>query len=209
MNFSAMEASVRIFSKPTILNLNRHIIHRTTPSSVTLSLKRHRFTKLPQHSRSSLSPICRSPTFPSEPNSFKVFQPFSSLSHVSQFHSPPLAQSTDGVLSWSPASQSAINGNGGVLRGNDCEVTVVLLGWLGSKTKHLKRYVEWYNSRGFHTVTLVTDVRDVLWFDLGRRAEERVLSLAGELVSWVSEKGPDGRERSLVFHTFSNTGWFV
>ncbi|XP_030498997.1 uncharacterized protein LOC115714432 [Cannabis sativa] len=209
-----MEAPVRrIFLKPTtVLNLNRHhLIHKTTPSFVTLPLKRHRrLAKLAQP-KLSVSPICRSSTFPSEPNPFKPFQSFSSLSQISHYHSPsPLSQTNDGVSSWSSASQNPINGNDGVLGGkNDCEVAVVLLGWLGCKTRHLKRYAEWYNSRGFHTVTFVTNVREVLWFDLARRAEERVLTLADELISWVSEKGPDGKERCLVFHTFSNTGWFV
>uniref|UniRef100_A0A803PFF5 Cytidyltransferase-like domain-containing protein n=1 Tax=Cannabis sativa TaxID=3483 RepID=A0A803PFF5_CANSA len=208
-----MEAPVRrIFLKPTtVLNLNRHhLIHKTTPSFVTLPLKRHRrLAKLAQP-KLSVSPICRSSTFPSEPNPFKPFQSFSSLSQISHYHSPsPLSQTNDGVSSWSSASQNPINGNDGVLGGkNDCEVAVVLLGWLGCKTRHLKRYAEWYNSRGFHTVTFVTNVREVLWFDLARRAEERVLTLADELISWVSEKGPDGKERCLVFHTFSNTGWY-
>ncbi|PON74010.1 hypothetical protein TorRG33x02_247870 [Trema orientale] len=207
---SAMEAPVRLFSKPTILNLNRHLVQKTTPPSVKFSPKRHRFTKPPlsPHS-SSFSPICRSPTWPLDPNPFKLFQPFSSLTHISHFHSPPLSQSNDGVLGWSLASHKAVNGNDNVLGSKDREVTVVLLGWLGAKTKHLKRYVEWYNSRGFHAVTFVTDVNEILWFDLGRRVEKRISTLADELVSWVSEKGLDGRERCLVFHTFSNTGWFV
>ncbi|XP_047973024.1 transmembrane protein 53 [Salvia hispanica] len=89
----------------------------------------------------------------------------------------------------------------------DSEVAVVILGWLGAKPKHLRRYVEMYNARGIHAVTFVASVMDVLSFDLGRKLEERVRSLADELAAWLSDHG--GRDRILIFHTFSNTGWLA
>ncbi|KAL5538612.1 hypothetical protein UlMin_043097 [Ulmus minor] len=202
-----MEASAKILFNPTIVNLNRQIFKKTTPPSVIFPPRISRFPKSPL-SHASFSPICRSSTYP-DSNPFKSFLPFSSLtSQINHFQSP-VSHSNEGVLAWNRASQSSIYGSESVFGNKEREVTVVLLGWLGAKTKHLKRYVEWYNSRGFNAVTFVTDVSEIFWFDLGRRVEKRISTLTGELVSWVSERGVDGRERCLVFHTFSNTGWFV
>ncbi|GKA34035.1 transmembrane protein 53 [Tanacetum coccineum] len=88
-------------------------------------------------------------------------------------------------------------------------VTVVVLGWLGSQQKHLRRYAEMYNVVGVNAVTFAVSVDNVIGFDFGRKLERRVEELCQEVVEWVERKEEDGRERVVMFHTFSNTGWLA
>ncbi|KAI4386768.1 hypothetical protein MLD38_004670 [Melastoma candidum] len=93
---------------------------------------------------------------------------------------------------------------------SDRDVAVVVLGWLGAQEKHLRRYLEWYNSRGYRSVGFIVGVDEVLWrLDFARSVEERLEEFLEDLVQWVMQGKAIGKERSLVFHCFSNTGWLV
>ncbi|BAT93640.1 uncharacterized protein HKW66_Vig0198830 [Vigna angularis] len=82
---------------------------------------------------------------------------------------------------------------------------VVLLGWLGARQKHLKKYAEWYTSRGFHVITFTLSMGEILSYRPGGKAEENVQLLVDHLADWL--EGENGK--NLVFHTFSNTGWLT
>ncbi|KAA0036219.1 hypothetical protein IC582_018441 [Cucumis melo] len=128
---------------------------------------------------------------------------------ASDYLSSFLSESNGSDWTWNRASESAIGNNVGILQGEKGAATVVLLGWLGAKTKHLRRYVEWYNARGINALTFIVDPREFLWFALSRKVEQRISDLAVELISWLSEGEESDKDRSLIFHTFSNTGWFI
>lgn len=91
----------------------------------------------------------------------------------------------------------------------DCSVVksktvVVLLGWLGARQKHLKRYAEWYTSKGYHVITFTFPMAEVLSYQVGGKAEQNVELLVNHLADWLEDDG-----KNLVFHTFSNTGWLT
>lgn len=81
----------------------------------------------------------------------------------------------------------------------------MLLGWLGARQKHLRRYADLYRDRGVGSVRFVVPVRELLGLDLGRRVERRVADLAAEIAAWCDAD----HRRTLLFHTFSNTGWLA
>ncbi|KAI3941671.1 hypothetical protein MKX01_018261 [Papaver californicum] len=82
---------------------------------------------------------------------------------------------------------------------------VVLLGWLGAKQKHLKRYADWYTSRGFHAITFTFPMAEILNYQVVGKSEENIELLVNHLADWLEEE----EGKNLVFHTFSNTGWLT
>lgn len=226
----AMEASVRIFgssafnrrlsssflTKCQTLNPSTKFNLPHSPTSVSLAFSAtHRINSLSRNPHCSAG--VQSSSFPlssrnSNPLGFllslsasRTFNSEISIEHLDQ----ALSDSNDGRFSWHRATRNVTGGEIGVSRDRGSVVTVVLLGWLGAKRKYLKRYIDLYNSRGIHVVTFFVQIRDLIGFNLGRRVEKRLSALARELVSWLSEPGNDESERLLLFHTFSNTGWFA
>jgi Eukaryotic protein of unknown function (DUF829) len=96
------------------------------------------------------------------------------------------------------------------ISGSNCgsvksKTVVVLLGWLGAKQRHLKKYADWYTSRGYHAITFTFPMSDVVSYKVGGKAEQELELLANHLAGCVEEEGGT----CLVFHTFSNTGWLT
>lgn len=186
------------------------------PRNLNLNLNRQISTTFfPKSHSLSVASTLKSPRFKSlssNPFNNAIFRPspFSNPSQLGFFLSlsSPNSQSHPNhgaFFHWHRASAPLA---GVPARGKSkSEVAAVILGWLGATPKHLRRYAELYTSRGMDAITFVVPVRDVLCFDLGRKVENRIQELANELVSWLSKA--EGRQRGLIFHTFSNTGWLV
>ncbi|KAL3813166.1 hypothetical protein ACJIZ3_014434 [Penstemon smallii] len=193
-------SSSRHFPNSLILRNNSifHLYFPQTKQSLNSPFHRHFPTLSLHHSQPKINTFPISPTTRFSPPHNFLHRVFFGLDR-NTFH-------------WNYASFPVTLNNGDEIVAFDDdkgpEVAVVLLGWLGAKRKHLRRYVELYNERGIHAVTFVASVMDVLSFDLGKKLEEKIERLSRELVSWLSSN-EGGRERFLIFHTFSNTGWLA
>ncbi|PAN03887.1 hypothetical protein PAHAL_1G027300 [Panicum hallii] len=116
-----------------------------------------------------------------------------------------LPPDSEPFIEWDPhPADSAASPLGGGGPGEGATL-VVLLGWLGARQKHLRRYADLYRERGVGAVRFVVPVRELIGLDLGRRVESRVADLSDEIAAWCDAD----RRRTLLFHTFSNTGWIA
>ncbi|KAJ8769943.1 hypothetical protein K2173_009025 [Erythroxylum novogranatense] len=116
------------------------------------------------------------------------------------------ASSPDVLYRWHLPEPNAIDVTGASNCSSEKSRTVVvLLGWLGSKQKHLKKYAEWYTSRGFHAITFTFPIAEILSYQVGGKAEQDIELLVNHLADWMEEE----HGKKLVFHTFSNTGWLT
>ncbi|CAK8574248.1 unnamed protein product [Lathyrus sativus] len=111
-----------------------------------------------------------------------------------------VSDSTEFLYKWHLPEPNTIGGLSG-----KSKTVVVLLGWLGAKQKHLKKYAEWYTSKGYHVITFTFPMAEVMSYHPGGKAEQNVHMLVDHLADWLEEEN----EKNLVFHTFSNTGWLT
>jgi hypothetical protein len=122
--------------------------------------------------------------------------------------SPPLLSSISLLHTWHLPLNS-LDKSASCGQGTSSSTTVVLLGWLGAEHRHLKKYAEWYTSRGMHAVTFIVPMKDLFTLDAVDKAEKHVDILTGNLVNWIKEDVEQGNDKHLIFHTFSNTGWLT
>ncbi|KAL6520031.1 hypothetical protein OROHE_017174 [Orobanche hederae] len=204
-----MAASARIFHSPNC-HFHHSILLKTSRLRIPFG-KPPRFRSSYRFPSFSLNSHNHSPSRSQHGNPFNT-SPDSgpaTFSISSKYLGRFLFGPADNSFRWNFASGQHISNinNGIVVDDRRPEIAVVMLGWLGAKPKHLRRYVELYNAKGIHAVTFVASVMDVLSFDLGKKLEERIQRLTNELGSWLSNES--GRDRFLLFHTFSNTGWLA
>lgn len=204
-----MEASTRFLLSSS--SISRHLLLRN-PNPRFLPLPP---LNLPSRRRPAATSAAGATSFLSSSSPFKPYKPFASLSSplrslLNQKHHHDLDSTNGSPVPALPVTAAEGGDLGFVVGGNAAaNWTVVILGWLGAEEKHLKRYAEMYGAKGFRSVRFVVPVKETVGFDLGRNVDERIEGLAREVARWCEEGERDGKERNLVFHTFSNAGWLV
>jgi Eukaryotic protein of unknown function (DUF829) len=78
---------------------------------------------------------------------------------------------------------------------------VVVAGWMGAKERQLKPYLEFYNERGFDTLSFAVGPHHVLFPSRAMKTMEAVLKHIKEA------SGKDGGVQAVVFHHFSVGGF--
>ncbi|OVA05535.1 Protein of unknown function DUF829 [Macleaya cordata] len=157
---------------------------------------------LPSSRFSSFSSSIASPALLTSYQSAELAKAPKATDYINPGPSPP----PDVLYRWHLPEPNAYKVSGD----SDCSsaksrTVVVLLGWLGAKQKHLKRYADWYTSRGFHAITFTFPMSEILSYQVGGKAEQDIDSLVNHLAGWLEEE----HGKNLVFHTFSNTGWLT
>lgn len=197
-------------------------------SQDALSLGKHN-TSLHIDQRSALTPenLCPPSSSAASSSPSPFFSSFntpstssgdSSARPVHTWHSPSAHSTAVPSGNTTQSLESSSSGEAAALR--EATTSVVLLGWLGARQKHLRKYAEWYNEQGMEALTFVLPMGDLLSLNPGDKAERHVDVLVAELEAWLeadaggeSVSGREGAdnasERSFVFHTFSNTGWLA
>ncbi|XP_074308907.1 uncharacterized protein LOC141643595 [Silene latifolia] len=211
-----METSMRLIN-PFLLNHRITTVTATTILSSKLHLRTHPhlLSRTPLRTKSLSFSSSYDGVFPSSPN----FPKLSFLLSLSSSSNPNPTPSDPSFFTWHRSPQNSViggggggggdGGGGGVSAAVKPKSAVVVLGWLGATQKHLRRYAELYTSRGIDAVTFVVPVADAMRVDLGKTVEKRIEILANEIVSWLSNDNGGDRDRNLIFHTFSTTGWLV
>lgn len=88
--------------------------------------------------------------------------------------------------------------------GQTPKAVVVLLGWFGSKLRHVRKYSALYDQRGCATITGSLDDRSLMFVDLVK-IDEFAVEMAKEAAKLLRAAG-DNNKVPLICHAFSNGG---
>ena len=146
-----MEAPVKFFCGNSILN--RQVFAKTAPYYVSSLISRHRRNDTVTRPRPRLRPQCAlsltassfsaNPINPNpNPFSFSSLLFSNPISTTNNYYDQFLARSSnDGVFAWTRAPERSTTNGGVLVGGKEPVVTVVLLGWLGS------RFGQWFQDQ--------------------------------------------------------------